>query len=339
MAARAQLDRRNEQVGRILRLIETLARSRMGMTAPEIRRELEYGSRRTFFRDLSALLEAGISIQRQRGQRARVVRYSLPPVYSFLRSGFTEEEFFSLIFARNALRPLEGSPIWEGLTSALEKVERTVSPDVQERYVHAGDFFVAGFTGRPRYKGCAAQIRDLKEAILSDRVAEVTYQKEGGPLDRHTFHPFSMLWVDGFLYVHGHSRERRDRRVFRVDRIQRVRLLAERFRRPADVAPGTYDPDDFFRHAFRTFHDPHVVDVTLEFSPSTARFVRERMVHPSQTLEPLRGGAARLTLRVPISPELISWVLSFGHGAKVLEPAGLARSIRLEFEAARARYD
>lgn len=47
-----------------------------------------------------------------------------------------------------------------------------------------------------------------------------------------------------------------------------------------------------------------------------------------QSLERLRGGRLRMTLRVADTRELVGWILSFSRGARVVRPAALRGQVR-----------
>jgi predicted DNA-binding transcriptional regulator YafY len=72
--------------------------------------------------------------------------------------------------------------------------------------------------------------------------------------------------------------------------------------------------------------DPQTV--VLRFHRRASLYVRERTWHHSQQVDGLEEGAVRLTLRVGLSPELVSWVLGFGPDVRVESPPELVERIR-----------
>ena len=76
----------------------------------------------------------------------------------------------------------------------------------------------------------------------------------------------------------------------------------------------------------------------IRFDPRFALQVEERQWHPSQKLERLPGGALELVLEVGGLDEVQAWVLSFGAGAEVLEPAELRAAVETELTRALKRY-
>jgi predicted DNA-binding transcriptional regulator YafY len=81
-----------------------------------------------------------------------------------------------------------------------------------------------------------------------------------------------------------------------------------------------------------------VQKVTVLFREDAARLVRGRMWHPTQEIQEENDGSLAVSLNVPIDPDVISWILGFGSGAFVLEPASLRQRIMDELEATLRRY-
>jgi predicted DNA-binding transcriptional regulator YafY len=66
--------------------------------------------------------------------------------------------------------------------------------------------------------------------------------------------------------------------------------------------------------------------------------VRSREWHTSQELRDGPAGGLRMTLDVCLDRALQSWILSFGHFARVVAPKTLAKEIAEQFEEARSVY-
>jgi predicted DNA-binding transcriptional regulator YafY len=76
----------------------------------------------------------------------------------------------------------------------------------------------------------------------------------------------------------------------------------------------------------------------VRFSNAWATPVRERTWHPSQRLDDTDDGGVLLTMEVGGTAELVSWILSFGPGAEVLEPASLREEVANALAGALAAY-
>jgi predicted DNA-binding transcriptional regulator YafY len=69
-----------------------------------------------------------------------------------------------------------------------------------------------------------------------------------------------------------------------------------------------------------------------------ARYVRERVWHPSQQISEQSDGSIVLSLTVSNDWALRSWILGFGPVARVLAPPHLAAQILEEIERTRSQY-
>jgi predicted DNA-binding transcriptional regulator YafY len=78
--------------------------------------------------------------------------------------------------------------------------------------------------------------------------------------------------------------------------------------------------------------------VRILFERRWATYVEEHTWHESQLLTRRSGGRVELQMDVGGSAELRTWILSFGSGAEVLEPAALRREVVAELRGALARY-
>jgi predicted DNA-binding transcriptional regulator YafY len=71
---------------------------------------------------------------------------------------------------------------------------------------------------------------------------------------------------------------------------------------------------------------------------AAARYIRERVCHPTQQLRDLGGGRLEMTLRVNHLLEVKRWVMSFGPDCEVLEPEQLRSEVAAELLQAVRQY-
>src|SRR5437667_3088770 len=76
-----------------------------------------------------------------------------------------------------------------------------------------------------------------------------------------------------------------------------------------------------------------LVTVKVVFAQKLARYIRERLWHPSQKFRDLTDGRLELTLHVADTLEVRRWILGYGVQAEVIEPAGMREALRQEAEA------
>jgi predicted DNA-binding transcriptional regulator YafY len=120
----------------------------------------------------------------------------------------------------------------------------------------------------------------------------------------------------------GYCHWRETERIFAVDRIREVRALGMRF----TVRPG-FDAEKYLKHVWGIVKG-EIVPVKLIFSRSVARYIRDRLWHPSQEFRELPEGRLELRLRVADTLEVRRWILGYGPDAEVVEPAALRDALR-----------
>ena len=153
----------------------------------------------------------------------------------------------------------------------------------------------------------------------------------GGPrarerlVDPYTLLPYLRSWyLVGFCHLRGEVR------MFKVDRIERLARVGERYELPDDFDLGAYLGATW---GLLRGEAGEPEEVEVEFSPEAAPWVRDEQWHPSQRVEDLPGGRVRLHFRAGITPELRRWVLGFGRQARVIRPASLAAWVTEEARA------
>jgi proteasome accessory factor B len=144
--------------------------------------------------------------------------------------------------------------------------------------------------------------------------------------------PYKVWYHGGALYVIGHDHRSGEIRTFSVDRIQAIEETEASF----EVDPG-FDFDTYTASSFGVVAEP-AVSVRIRFTAEWSAYVTEREWHASQRTQPLADGGVELAMEVGGSRELANWVLSFGGGAEVIEPASLRDEVRRSLETALAHY-
>ena len=108
-------------------------------------------------------------------------------------------------------------------------------------------------------------------------------------------------------------------RLFAMERIRGVEVTRQRFE-----IPDSYQPEAHFRSAFGLVSDSPM-KVRVRFSPEIAHAVKDRIWMPGQKISSDAEGRTVVAFEAAGQMELVSWILSYGIHAEVLEPAELRR--------------
>jgi proteasome accessory factor C len=177
-----------------------------------------------------------------------------------------------------------------------------------------------------RLPGEADMAALLRRAIHSHREVELDYFSESrGESTHRPVHPRALRYAQGHWYLSAYCLTRKGDRLFRVDRIREAKLTDRSFDRlppeerpPAEPGepPAPPVPPESERPRLRLT------------GGAAIRYAEERF--GAQALEMLGAEPpqAILSLSGPADAWTVSFALSFGGAAEVLEPEGLRAAVR-----------
>ena len=124
-------------------------------------------------------------------------------------------------------------------------------------------------------------------------------------------------------YVIGYCHRAKEVRTFKVERIQRIELLDEKYTVPAD-----FNANEFLSSSWGIAVEGEVETIKLKINaPEIIRIMEETRWHPSQVLERQPDGSAIVTMKLTVTTELVGFILSWGEKVEVLEPKELREEI------------
>lgn len=321
---------RGDQLARQWQLIQRLAKSRAGVGLDELARDLDC-VRRTVYRDLDALMYAGFPVVS--AKRDNRVFYRFMDSFRLGDVPFTADELLALAFSEDLSRVLEGTVFHESIRSALAKIRAGLGPELSAYLNRLSDSFRVLPGPHKRYAQSSEAIRLLNESVLSQRTVAIEYRTgRSGEKSTRQFDPYRVWYRSGGLYVIGHDHRSGEIRTFAVDRILAISATSN----PFEIDEG-FDFDATISSAFGVISETPVA-VRIRFDAEWRSHVMEHTWHPSQKIAELEDGSIELFMEVGGSAELRNWILSFGAGAQVLEPAALRRDVIAELRAAATHY-
>jgi predicted DNA-binding transcriptional regulator YafY len=275
---------------------------------------------RTLRRDLNLLSSAGFPIhdEREDGKTWWILdeRYRSFPV------PLTADELFALECGRELLRPLDSTLVGDSIKRLYGKIQSTL-PAKQRELLNGlrRSLLIAPVDHRAVPDPTVAD--HLRHAIDRGRTIQMRYASTRPHRRRwRRADPYRLYYHDDYLYLIAYCRMNRQVRLFRVDRIQELRVTDQPFERFM-----YFRIEDFFRGAFGVYRGKPE-PVVLVFESGAARWVRERRWHPSQKIDPLKDGKIRMYLDLAVTPDFAQWVRGFGPEVVVERPEYLARQVR-----------
>jgi predicted DNA-binding transcriptional regulator YafY len=321
---------RGNQLSRQWRLLQLIDRP-SGITVEDAAQELACAVR-TIWRDLRVLQDAGFPIYDDRAPDGRRGLWKVEEGFKReLPLKLTLAELAALLMSRELLTPLGASVLGPAVQSAFDRIAGVLSRDAHRLLDDMREVIGVRTLGAKLHQPVADHVARIQEALVQRRRLRLRYYAMARDEEtRREVDPYHLTYFEGGLYLVAHCHLRQAERVFAVERVRGVEVLPRRFEPPRD-----FDPRAFLDKAWGILQGD-LVTVRVAFTPALARYVRERLWHPSQRLRDLPDGRVELTLRVADTLEVRRWILGFGVQAEVVEPEGLREALGREAEAVAA---
>ncbi len=264
-------------------------------------------------RDLQAIEAAGVPLTMARsGSDTRWyiphhARVCTPP-------SIEDHEILSLHVLKGSLGLFRNTSVGADVERLLRKLERVapgtvfMSPDIVSE-VSPGQYATSV---------SESAMRSIVAAIVDPHWDRVTYRSVNATTPKTYVVSFCRLINHaGRLYVAAWHPGYQRYITLAADRIDHVE-------RANDVTDPIHEFDEaLYRSGRFGVYDGDIADITLRIDASAAAFFMARTWHPSQTFTTLRNGRVDLQLRAPLSPELVSWIVSWADVLHVRSPKKL----------------
>lgn len=310
--------RKYSQAARLHDVIRILE-ARYGATVDELAEECGV-TRRTVYRDLRAIADAGYPLVSEPGEDGRVIYRFLTGFKQVPPITFSLEELMTLYLCRNQLAFLCGTPFQDDLDAIFARIRSSLPPRSVAHLERIATVMAPKFSGVRDYASRREQLLLLRRALLFQYRCRIRYRPPRREVASYLFDPYTLLFHQQGLYLAGYAHNRKALRLFLADRIESVELTDERFEVPED-----YRPQQLTGGSFGLISEQEM-DVRVRFGPAVAHLVRERQWHESQRLEVLDDGSVELRMRVGGRTELLAWLYSYLPHVQVLEPDDLRRA-------------
>jgi len=330
MYDREIMGRTYPRVHRLLRLISVIQSDRK-LRVSDLARLCETHVR-TVYRDLSTLRASGIPCDLDADTGGYRVRagYFMPPVE------LTFEEAMAIVALLEQVGGHDQIAFLGVAARAAEKIRSQLPPalvdalDPLDGHVHV-DLARGMSDGSPR------DVYDtVRQAIARRRLLHCTYEAvraEGAGLDRpFELRPYALWYCQRAWYVVGHHSDRSATRRLKLNRFTSITPTDRPF-----AIPDDFDLRADLGNAWRMIRGKTRYNVAICFDPDFSDAASETRWHPTQQ-EEWDGDSVTLRFAVDGLDEIVWWVLGYGPGATVLEPAELIQRVKQLASATAAKY-
>jgi predicted DNA-binding transcriptional regulator YafY len=278
-------------------------------------------SKRTIYRDIQALGQAGVPLVSVPGHGYSLMKgYFLPPL------SFTTDEATMLLLGSDFMAQNFDAQYREAAQSAGRKIAGVLPEKLrgEVQYLQNSIRFVT--MGGPERPEEPTLLQQLRRAIIERTTVRFCYHtrhSENGKSGQSTREadPYALIHMSTAWHLVAYCHMRQDIRNFRLDRIENLELLASTFTRPPFSLVYDQQRDQ-----------PRTLTIRALFDMEIARWVHESRSYYTISEEETPAGLL-ITLKVRQESEVLQWLLSWGKHVRVLEPESLRKRILEEAKA------
>jgi len=190
------------------------------VTASELSQKFQV-SKRTIYRDIKALEKAGVPILTEEGKGYTLMEgYRIPPIM------FTEKQANALILAEQLVLKNKDASFVKDYSEAIDKIKSILRYNIKDK--------ANLLANRTQYNQVINQERnsnnlsDLQNALTNYNLVKIQYINKEGTATNRLIEPFAILSAENW-YLVAWCRLRKEFRFFRLDRIQKMKILSEYF--------------------------------------------------------------------------------------------------------------
>ena len=317
---------RGNQLSRQWQLLQLIERP-AGIAVDEAAHQLGC-TPRTIWRDLKVLQDSGFPVYDERDGNGRRSVWRLQESFKLgLPVKLSLAEIAALLMSHDLLRSGGAGALGPAIGSAFTKIGRVLSRDAIKFLGEIRDTLGVRAFGAKLQAPAAGHVELIQKALLEHhRLDMLYYSLSREETNRRQVDPYHLTLFNGGFYLVGYCHWRKTERIFAVERIRELSVLGVRF----EVRAG-FNAEEYLKHAWGIIKG-EIVPVKVIFSPSVARYIRERLWRPSQKVRELPDGRLELSLRVADTLEVRRWILGYGLDAEVVEPASVREALRQEAE-------
>jgi predicted DNA-binding transcriptional regulator YafY len=265
-------------------------------------------SLRTVYRDVKALMEAGVPIGSEAGKGYFIVDgYHLPPVM------FNQHEASAMLTAGKLVEKMTDDSIRKAYESALWKI-KSVLNDSEKDHLENLQSSIAVFRFPDQQVDSPNEyMADVQRAISQRQVMNLEYNSTKQELTKREVEPIGVVYYSGHWHMIAWCRLRNGYRDFRIDLIQGFK--------PAGT---TFDPRNLLtlQEYFHSLTQAHqdMEKVTVLFDKTVSKYVKHARYYYGFVSEEEVDEKCRMTFLIGSLRSFGRWLLMYGSAVEIESP-------------------
>jgi predicted DNA-binding transcriptional regulator YafY len=177
---------------------------------------------RTIYRDIKALEQAGVPILTEDGKGYTLMEgYRIPPVM------FTENQANALILVEQLVLKNKDASLVKDYSEAIEKIKAVLGHHVKDKANLLAER--TRFSQNINNERNSNNLSDLQFALTNFYLIKIEYTNESNKTTNRLLEPFALLSTQENWLLVAWCQLRNEFRYFRLDRINKIEVLSEKF--------------------------------------------------------------------------------------------------------------
>ncbi len=266
----------------------------------------KYGvSVRSIYRYIDAIDASGVPVYTVRGANGG---FSIMDTFKLPSTFFTKKEYDLTL---NALQGLSDGLANSTLLNVIDKLKAVSKNQISGFDISSGNLIIDGGSWGDT-NGYKLKLQTIQQAVEENKKLLINYHDRNGSKTERIIEPHVIVFKQGLWYVYAYCHLRNDFRFFKTGRIEYANVLNETFERKEikkENLPFDYWTDSVIAE-----------EVVMEIAPDCLSDVQEWLGVENISTE---KGKFIARASLPYEQGLITKIMSFGAGIKVLSPKKL----------------
>ncbi len=275
--------------------------------AEEIAERFEM-SLRTVYRDVKALMEAGVPIGSEAGKGYFIVDgYHLPPVM------FTQDEASSMLLAGKLVEKMSDKSVRAAFESALLKIKAVLNDSGKDHLEDLQAHIVV--QGIPQHEETFPNhfLTDIQRAVVNKEVLRLEYFSNNDELTKRDVEPIGLFHYSAAWHLIAWCRLRTGYRDFRADRINSLMFPGLKF-----DSRNLISLQEYLSTVVQGNRE--MENVTVLFDSAVAKHVRQSKYSFGFVSEENLGTKVRMHFLSAGLHSICRWLLTYGKYVEIEQP-------------------
>ena len=289
-------------------LVHLQSKSKVPMAELEERFEV---SRRTLFRDIRSLVEAGVPIGGDAAEGYGIVKgYHLPPVV------FNKQEAAAILLGAKMIEQTADQQTVKSFQEALYKIKAVLKYADQDLMESLEDNISIIANWQTAEHGFPdSHLAEIQQAIATKNVLRISYLANyNEQITDRSVEPLGIVYYTNRWHLIAYCRLRKDFRDFRTDRIKKIQIASETF------DPSRYPNYNYLNFLLDMLKGTDAKEAVIRFKKEVTRFISDQKYSYGFIDQKPQGEYVEMRFATPYYPDLARWLMMFGSSATFVSP-------------------